>query len=447
MKHGSTKGTALLRVVLMVTSIATATFAMEHVANATTGWVTGTWSFWNKNGNYCPSTNACVGARYTQSQFNTALPVSNAYVLVLDSGGTLIGQGYTNDNGTYTISWTRSTFPTQIQLGIATLHARFILANTAGQLISNGTPLINTAGSTSQANPQNIGGWQVGTSASPDPYYNAYWGAEHEWRDVLQYVGTAVNNWTGIEVRGFADNMPGFLPGEPAPTSGASGPTKRVQLDANAGFSPQARVMHELGHIATYVANPWQIAGALNYNWGGNAGWNQTSAEYGDAAFEEAFATHYGSIAFWWDNSTTPTTCLVSQTTCYDGAGNPALGTDIEATSYPYNVNNCSTAPAAPEQRWPLSAMRFFWDVFDNHNDADGDSYSANQGNFWQHLAMLGFYPQGTGANQINEPWNSARTSVSEPDGRGSTSYSYNYVNSAGLQSISILQTDNCYPL
>ena len=90
--------------------------------------------------------------------------------------------------------------------------------------------------------------------------------------------------------------------------------------------------------------------------------------------------------------------------------------------------------------------MRFFWDVYDNRNDADGDSYSASQGNFWQHLAMLAFYPQGTGTDQIEEPWNAAKSSITEPDGRGCISYEHNYVNSAHLQSINILRVDNCSP-
>jgi hypothetical protein len=56
----------------------------------------------------------------------------------------------------------------------------------------------------------------------------------------------------------------------------------------------------------------------------------------------------------------------------------------------------------------------------------------------------LAWYPAGTGADQIDEPWNSNYTSVTEPDGRGSTSYSDNYaLNVAGT---AILRTDNCSP-
>jgi hypothetical protein len=130
---------------------------------------------------------------------------------------------------------------------------------------------------------------------------------------------------------------------------------------------------------------------------------------------------------------------------CYDmTTGAPSANTDLEASSYPYGTNNCITDPSNPEARWPLSAMRYFWDVFDNHNDADGDDYSANQGNFWQHLANLAWYPEGTGTYQIDEPWNLPRDMVSEPDGRGSLSYTMNY--KANVVETGILRVDNCGP-
>src|SRR5690606_18517219 len=121
----------------------------------------------------------------------------------------------------------------------------------------------------------------------------------------------------------FQDNIPGFLGN--ATSSVAEGATRRVQLDSAAGFAPQARVMHELGHIASYVTHPWQFT--RDYTWApssppgapepGAAGkWQFTTAEWGVSGFEEAFATHYGSVAFWNDNSVNPTSCL-STGNCY----------------------------------------------------------------------------------------------------------------------------------
>ena len=177
------------------------------------------------------------------------------------------------------------------------------------------------------------------------------------------------------------------------------------------------------------------------------------TSEWGVSAFEEAWATHYGSATFWAANSNAATTCLsavhcYNQTSVSPVAFAPAGGTNIEATSFPFAVNNCNTAAATPEGRWPLSSMRFLWDVYDDHNDGDGDSYSAANGQFWNHFANLAFYPQGTSADQIDEPWNSTRTAVTERDGRGSQSYKNNFQTQFPQfnSNIHLLWVDNCSP-
>jgi hypothetical protein len=128
--------------------------------------------------------------------------------------------------------------------------------------------------------------------------------------------------------------------------------------------------MHELGHVATYVARPWKIG--FSYDLSG-PGWTPAAPEYASAGFEDAMATHYGSMSFWYGSAETPTTCLTGGGHCYNASGNPIAGTNIEATSYPAGANNC----VAGEDRWPLSVTRFLWDVFDARDDAYGDGYSA----------------------------------------------------------------------
>lgn len=427
------------------------TIGIVKPAQAVTGYVTGSWSFWNKNGNYCPSANDCVGAWYTQSMYDTPLPMSNASIWVIDTSDAIIGTGTTDDNGNYTVAWSRSTFPSQIGVLIFPYHkdGRFFLANTAGQWINDWFGWVNTASSTSPSAPQNVGSWTVGSSNSPSLYDNAYFAIEWEWRYTLNTVGVLQTNFTNVEIRGFADTISGYLPAPNSATCTSScawGPTKQVHFSADAGLAPQARTMHEVGHIASYVTHPWQIANSagtilgLNDGYGG-AGWAPDGPEWGSTAFEEAWATHYGSATFWADNADAPTTCYAYDAgTCYDSGGSPAANADIEATSYPYSVNNCITS----EDRWPLSAMRYFWDVFDNRNDGIGDSYSAAESNWWEHFYNLGWYPEGTGTNQIDETWNSARTSVTEPDGRGSLSYMSNYA--ANVTDTGFLRDNNCSP-
>lgn len=202
--------------------------------------------------------------------------------------------------------------------------------------------------------------------------------------------------------------------------------------------------MHELGHIADYVTKPWTVAADGTWNGDATNSWGPTTGEWGHMAFNEAIATHYGSIAFWWDNATTPTTCL-SASTCYT-AGAPSANTNIEASSYPFNTNNCSYAAAAPESRWPLSVMRYLWDVYDSHNDADGDDYSASVTDFWRHLSNTSYYPDGLETNQINEPWSvgaGGQWVLTEKDGRGAVSSQANY---ASVHSTELLRADNCWP-
>lgn len=432
--------TSLSRIALIAAALGASTAS----ADAATGWISGSVQLWNANGNYCPTTNSCVGSRYPQSQFHTWQALANAHVNVYDTAGTFIGQGGTASNGTFTVSWTAPVKPTQIVVRFFASQKdyRFHLADPSGGWYNWFTPAL-TVGASSPTSPQAVGGWLLGSSTVPDPYANAYWAAEREWRDVFNLVGVLQANFTNVEIRGFADNMPGYRGS--CPTSCAAGEDKQVQLDANAAFNPQARVMHELGHIASYVTHPWKRTG--NYNWpntSGTDGWNQGSSEWSVAGFEEAFATHYGSIAFWASDAVTPTTCN-SAASCFGSTGLPKTNADLEASSFPHAADNCDKTASAPELRRPISHMRFLWDVFDNHNDADGDSYSADLGDFWKHLHNLAWYAEGTGANQIDEPWNSTRTSVTELDGRGSLSYAFNY--GANVANISVLRVDNCGPL
>lgn len=421
--------------------------AVSGAASAVTGTVSGTINMWNKNGNYCPTTATCTGSRYPQADFNTSKPLSNAKVHIFDAAGVLIGQGASNQNGTFTTSWSAAVKPAQIRLRFLASHrdTRFFFAQADGSLYNWFTGLITTAASSSPAAPQAVGTFSAGTSAAPDPFANAYWAAERVWREVFNLVGVLQTNFTNVEIRGFADDIPAFLGSRP--TSAASGSTKRVQLDANAGFSPQARVMHEMGHVASFQTHAWQSTNNYNYpNTAAGGGWSQNTGEWSVSAFEEAFATHYGSISFWGDNSVMPTSCL-SSATCYSG-GVPVTASNLEASSFSGATNNCAagatppTAANAPEGRRPISHMRFMWDVFDNRND--GDTYTANAGDFWKHLANLAVYPEGTGANQIDEPWNSARTSVTERDGRGSSSYAFNY--KANFANVDQQRTINCTP-
>jgi hypothetical protein len=452
MKSSSVVLSAIMRTAFVLAVALATIVAAERSAHAATGWVTGKWKFWNVNGNYCPDAANCVGTRVPQAAFDEELNLSNAHVIVQDVSGNILGQGFTNNSGNYTLQWTSPTSPGHIKVGVISRHSRFVIANAAGGWPTIVSPSIATAAS-SASSPQNVGTRTVGNSNAPNPYFNDFFSVELLYRNVLSLVGVFTNNFTGVEIRGYANTIPGFIAVASGGTCGSScawGPTKRVQLDSNAEYSPAARSMHEVGHIASYLARTWQIGIA----YANGSTWGQALNENGSALFEEALATHYSSMGLWFSTPVMPTTCLVAQGHCYTNAASNAVPqpfTDIEATSFPAATNNCIVpSPGNPndESRWPLSGMRFLWDVYDARNDATGDAYSANAGHFWQHASLMQFYAAGTGLRQHEEPWNTAKTAVTEVDGRGVNSYQWNYENTAGLAGNGVPQlwVSNCSP-
>jgi hypothetical protein len=62
------------------------------------------------------------------------------------------------------------------------------------------------------------------------------------------------------------------------------------------------------------------------------------------------------------------------------------------------------------------------------------------------HVSLMTFYPSGSGAGQHDDTWYSARTAVSEPDGRGVISYTSNYFSSVGISPAN-QYGDTCVPL
>ncbi|HET8934649.1 MAG TPA: hypothetical protein VFN67_14470 [Polyangiales bacterium] len=453
---------------LGLTAAAISLLGSVETASAASGVIAGTWTFFNKNSGFCPNTNACAGAAYTQAAFEQVLPISNAMVWVIDptlvAPNNVIGTGFTEDNGDFSVPWmTDPTVPAPMNVEVLVLSwqrdGRFFLANPGGQITNVTSGPIAPVDGTSAAMPQRP--WatplQAGNSALPDPFFNAYWALEFEWRTVFKLVGILDQDLTNVEMRGFQDTMAGYH--GTRLSSAAFGPDNQIQFDANAAFNPQARAMHEYGHIASYVTNPaFRTTGA--YDWSQKAEmdlatmmtpvmaggtWDYATSEWASVAFEEAFATHYGNIAFWNDDADTPTSCSRASGNCYTpGAMSvPVANADVEASSF----SACDTTATAPESRRAVSAMRYLWDVYDNRNDnMVDDAYTANAGSFWQHLAVLASYGTGHGANEINEPYSDdALSIIMKPDGRGSSAYRTNY-QTASMVDTAPQRDMNCTP-
>jgi hypothetical protein len=269
--------------------------------------------------------------------------------------------------------------------------------------------------------------------------WQLYWAAEKEWRESFSLVSQLVNLYNDVEIRGVASTISGFLGS--CPTSCAA--DKKIQIDSESSARmPQGRMMHEAGHIANAVLQPRQNGD--NYCWQetSSCGWSINGAEYGSALFEEGFATFSSDNTLWLPDSQVPTTCITEAPCAVN------QDTRLEDSNFAHSTNFCtlaSSTPNNPENRRPISLVRLLWDVYDSNNDADGDTMAQGFNNFPSMYVNLQNYAAGTSDNQIDEPWNSTRTSVTEPDGHSAldyaTIYSNNYVN------ILTLNLSNCSPI
>lgn len=423
-------------------------------AEAASGFVRGNFKTWNRNGNFCDSTlQACAGSRYPKAgNFDVAVPFMNGRVEVWQ-GNDRIGFGTSDANGDFTVSWSSDTL-TNARVRWMSEHGngRFVINDTNGLRMNNNSGTFTLTNATTAGSPQPVGSWVGGTSANPDWWMNLYWAAERQFRQTINLVGALQGPYTGVEIRGIDSGaaLSGFITADGVcDTSCASGSLKRVQIDSlNSALSPQARMLHEAGHVASYLLKPF-VSGS-NYCWtqaGATAPpagqpactWGRLSAEWAAASFEEAFATFFGDVTFWSATATDPTTCN-SSARCAVNAANR-----IEETHYAGATNNCSTAAANPENRWPMSTLRTLWDAYDVQNDATNETFQEGAGNFWRLFANMTQFPNGVGNNQIDEPWlSTAYTTIDNYDGRSIRDYTAWYANWLDIDDAADV---NCDPL
>jgi hypothetical protein len=402
---------------LVLAALALAVLLASSSASAESGWVEGRFRFWQKNGNYCPqSRSPCTGATYLYSEFDKKQPLRHADVFVWNATKGNIGTGSTDSNGNFLIQWSYSGTLTeeqraQTRVWIRPWHAgdRFRVNYKNGQYPNNWTGYFTLELGSTQSEAQPVGHFYIGSSASPNHYYNVYWAAEMTWRTRLNTSGWFQAYFTGAEIRGFADSMPGFL-GD-CVSSCALGSEMKIQLDADAGLKPQARVMHELGHLAIYNSHAWHPAEDC-YDMSG-AGWWANEPEYPCAAFEEGYATFLANSTLYGYTATAPHYCY-SSSYCPTGTFN------LESSSgYPCNG-------PGQEYYWPLTHMRYLWDVYDSIDDGETIS-EGSAGRWWRMYRVYQHYPSGTGSCAADEHWDPTYSYLDNPYGRGATSYRWNY--------------------
>jgi len=361
--------------------------------------------FYQHQGNYCtPSAwRDCEGARYLSSQYHTNMPVGDVKVFVRE-GETIVGQGVTDANGYFRISWWADHGVSKLNFIWTAEHKdnRFAVRTGDGGTWIMWTYELDTVFGSTWDSPQWAGDYTWGSPGAEHPMSNVYDGARRMWNDSLSSSWTMQNRFANLEVRSTNTRCS---------TSCAHGNENRIDLDGNAPYQPQGRILHEMGHIASYKgSHDWNVNTCANYSWGPNAtGWSLDGPEWGCAAFEEALATFFGDTALYGANAATPRTCL-STGECGDGW-------DIERTPA-----SCPT----DSNRIPLNIDRALWDEFDNRND--GESIFEN---LWVYFDQLEDYANGN-ENHAKDEWTDNSGGGWDLDGRGSFDWMWHYTQRFG---------------
>jgi len=353
------------------------------------GTVSGHVAFFQNQGNFCPSspTRSCTGATYVQSQYHTDMPIAETKVYIRRGDGVVIGAGVTDSSGNFTISWNNPSTTGDITANFIWVgehkDGRFAVRTSSGGQWTFWTPnfTLNAGVNT------NIGTWTWGNSSAPNSLANVYDGAFHMWSFGLSQSNRMNAFFTGLSIYAF-DNT--------CPTSCASGPDNRITLDNNAAYQPQARIMHEMGHIASYKGsrdqNRRQTGDCEFYSYPSTScvsgsGWSLTSKEWEGAAFEEAVATHLGDVSLYRAFATEPHTCL-SSAECSTGSFN------IETSP--------GTSCGTDQNRVPLNHIRYHWDNYDSVSDYTGENLSRGM---WEVVDTLNAFNNGNGNRQKDEPF------------------------------------------
>ncbi len=407
---------------------------MPRPAHAASGWVEGYLKHYQAQGDYCPTTRDCTGAQYLQAEFQTYVPVRRAYVYLRDQNGVTIGTGTTDSNGYYKFSWWRSTAPTNGSVIWTLKHAdgRFQVHSPSGATYILWFNVSSITDGTTSSSPQNFGIVQWGSPGAPHQLTNVFDGAQKMWDKSLKYSSLMVNYFPDVDIRALSNTVPNSCK-----SSCANGPSSEIQLDANAAYEPQARIMHEMGHIASYVSAPFTAADDYCYPTGTcaatdpQAGWYLTSTEWRSASFEEGLATFFGDTAIYWYSNPQPHTCLKSQAPC---------------TLNTYNVETSTGVGfcGAGEGRWALSVDRYLRDMYDTVNDSN--YAEAMHRNYFEFFDVVHNFATGTNNHERDEPWNSTYTVLDSLDGRSACDdFQYNFNATTGL--VTTNQCDNnCDP-
>jgi hypothetical protein len=309
---------------------------------------------WNQGQQNCGTG---AGVKFPCSWVGTARPIRQVTLKVLRySDNKLLGDGLTDNNGDFAIAWADSGASGNVAAKVIFYpiyysNTRFKITPSDG---SHYTFIVDSSFTATNGGVTNLGNRTWGTSEVLDVYD----GANMTWRNTLgqstrmqDYFGlwkpSGYNATTFVQIRLHVDDGT-------CTSAAAYADKNRICIPSGAESANQARVMHEMGHIAEAVASPDHDIGEIgSYLRDGVDGWSATSQEHHSVQFSEAFATMVADTALYYPSADQPRTGLntIGPTT-----------TSLEDSSM-----NCSILG-----RSELAAERFFWDAYDTDVGGDG---------------------------------------------------------------------------
>ena len=380
-----------------------------------TGCVHGRIRALNLAGGYCrtttPCNQNCTGARYPYSQYNVYRPLREVQVQVVKATdyNDVYGSSTTDQNGYFWINWTSTVSNPSVRIlwKYRQKDSRYeVKSYSTGGIyytVSGPDPFILTNGMCQQ---------ELGTiSLGDNAVAHLYEAASRTWFDLFSTSTHLSNLFYGTWIRAFcpAGNCPC---GSAACAGWGSAATRIIIKQASGAYGPQAALMHELGHTSLWFGlnSDYWSSGAYDYpnecNFSlddvaecpGNPTHTMMEKEWKSTVFSEAWPDFVGTATLWSRTAADPLYC--SSSAC---CNNTNVWERVELSK---GEAQCDQTQSVQESRWELHALRYLWDVYDDHDDAPTYTDGVTD-YFWNFVGLLRQIPAGVSSGQRNEPWQS----------------------------------------
>ncbi len=428
------------------------------MAQSNSGFVEGRIEFFSNQSEYCNQNSAfgpvrdCTGALVTDAHVRTFRPIVGALIEVRGPSNNVIGSGVTDGNGDFFIRWSTSGSFNPNRINWIAKNGAFRVVdpndNDTTFLVRNDISLF--AGGTTV----HTGTIQYGNSANPNPLINLYDSLWKSWENVLQHSSKISSRIGNPPVRARAFNATACF-GTSNPFNACTSATQKIITfgGPSIAFELINGAPHEMGHIASTLSQPGIKKASRDpagqaYCAEGEAtpcGWTYTPnprgatppflREFTGTSFEEGFASFHAVATVYGFQATQPVICDRFTT-----AGSPC-----QNDAFTYNVEDApgfNGSFCGDAFNWPLTVIRYLWDIFDNRQDSNigavnncngftGGLTDQESHAYFKIIDTMDGYGTGTGNHERDEPWTSDRSAIDGHHGRNHKDFWWNFANNS----------------